>query len=111
MHYSAKQNYLFLRNRIEVQNRDLTVGQFSYVVYGFAVIVEQYESLAEAKQRARNASERLPVKYAEEHGSVVLVGHGFFNRLIAIELKKMGWKGKRKATAKHWHCTSYSYDE
>ena len=58
----------------------------------------------------KKASERL-VKYAEGHKSVVLVGHGFFNRLIAIELKKMGWKGKRKATAKHWHCTTYSYDE
>ena len=58
----------------------------------------------------KKASEVL-VKYAEEHESVVLVGHGFFNRLIAVELKKMGWEGKRKATAKHWHCTSYSYDE
>lgn len=68
------------------------------------------ESLLEAKQRAKKASERL-VKYAEEHRSVVLVGHGFFNRLIAVELIKMGWKGKRKATAKHWYCSTYSYDE
>jgi broad specificity phosphatase PhoE len=73
----------------------------------FCGYARQYESLTEAQQRAIKASEQL-VKYAEEHKSVVLVGHGFFNRLIAVELKKMGWKGKRKTTAKHWNCTTYS---
>ena len=73
----------------------------------FCGYARQYEPLAEAKLRAKKASERL-VQYAEEHKSVVLVGHGFINRFIAVELKKMGWKGERKATAKHWHCTTYS---
>ena len=67
------------------------------------------ESVANAKRRAKLASEQL-VKYAEEHKSViVVVGHGFFNRLIAEELKKMGWEGKRKSSAKHWNCTTYSF--
>jgi broad specificity phosphatase PhoE len=73
----------------------------------FCGYARRCESLAEAKQRAKKASEQL-VKYAEEYNKVVLVGHGFFNSLIAVELKKMGWRGKRKATAKHWHCTTYS---
>ena len=107
---------LFRETELPVPSRNL---KFKMRPNSWAVILRclwfcgyarQNESLVEAKQRAIKASERL-VKYAEEHKSVVLVGHGFFNRLIAVELKKMGWKGKRKATAKHWHCTTYSYDE
>lgn len=51
------------------------------------------ESLSEAKDRAKNASEIL-VEYAQEHISVVLVGHGFFNMFIAKELQKKGGKVK-----------------
>ena len=65
------------------------------------------ESLSSAKIRANKASGLL-VKYAQEHTSVVLVGHGFFNMLIAKELQKRGWKGKRSTSSKHWSCTTYS---
>jgi broad specificity phosphatase PhoE len=70
---------------------------------------KQCESVANAKQRAVQASEQL-MKYAEEHKSVVLVGHGFFNRLIAVELKKLGWEGKRRSSVKHWNCTTYTLE-
>jgi broad specificity phosphatase PhoE len=66
------------------------------------------ESLSNAKGRAKKASELL-VKYAQEHTSVVLIGHGFFNMLIAEELQKTGWKGKRKTSSTHWNCTTYSF--
>lgn len=65
------------------------------------------ESLAQAKERARIAAELL-VKHANQTSSVVFVGHGFFNRLLAKELQKMGWIGNRKISSKHWHCTTYS---
>ncbi len=65
------------------------------------------ESLSNAKYRAKKASELL-IEYAQEHISVVLVGHGFFNMLIAKELQKSGWKGKNKTSSKHWSCTTYS---
>jgi broad specificity phosphatase PhoE len=65
------------------------------------------ESLSNAKDRAEKAS-RLLVEYAKEHNTVVLVGHGFFNILMAKELQKMGWRGKRKTSSKHWVCTTYS---
>lgn len=65
------------------------------------------ESLSKAKERAKKATELL-VEYAQKHTSVVLVGHGFFNILIAKELQKTGWKGKRKTSSKHWNCTTYS---
>ncbi|TWT27075.1 histidine phosphatase family protein [Planomicrobium sp. CPCC 101110] len=64
------------------------------------------ESLKEAKQRAEKAAQHLIV-YSREYRSVALVGHGFFNMLIAKELQRKGWKGKRKLGAKHWNCVSY----
>ncbi|WML44837.1 histidine phosphatase family protein [Neobacillus sp. PS3-40] len=65
------------------------------------------ESLSLAKYRAIKASEQL-IDYANEYNTVVLVGHGFFNMLIAKELKRKGWKGERKTGAKHWSCTTYT---
>ena len=43
------------------------------------------ESLSDARIRAKKASKIL-VEYAREHKYVVLVGHGFFNMLVAKEL-------------------------
>lgn len=65
------------------------------------------ESLSEAKLRAKKAAQQL-IDYANEYKSIVLVGHGFFNMLIAKQLKKSGWTGKRKVGSKHWNCTTYS---
>lgn len=67
------------------------------------------ESLVDAKVRAEKAARRL-VEYAKEKDNVVLVGHGFFNMLIAKELQNLGWNGKRKSSSKHWHSTTYSFD-
>jgi len=65
------------------------------------------ESFADAKNRAKQAAEEL-VRSAEKTQSVVLVGHGFFNILIAKELLKMGWTGAKRPTTKHWHVTTYT---
>lgn len=65
------------------------------------------ESFADAKQRAKAATEIL-VKYAEEHQAVLLVGHGILNSLIGKELRKMGWYSNGQTSAKHWNCTTYS---
>ena len=51
---------------------------------------QQVESYAMARARARRAAERL-ADSATEGGRVVLVGHGFFNRLIGRQLKRAGW--------------------
>lgn len=64
------------------------------------------ESFSYAKKRAEKAAKIL-VEYAQEHQSVALVGHAFINMLIGKELRKMGWKGKRKTSAKHWLSTTY----
>ena len=64
------------------------------------------ESLAKARGRARAASRRL-VGLAETHGSVLLVGHGMFNTLIASELNAAGWVGPRWPTRGYWSAATY----
>lgn len=65
------------------------------------------ESLKSAKKRANQAAVEL-VGYAEQYRSIVFVGHGFINQLIAKELQNIGWSGKRKADSRHWSCTTYT---
>lgn len=65
------------------------------------------ESLNCAKKRANKAAIEL-VGYAKKHDSIVFIGHGFINQLIAKELRNMGWKGKGKTDSKHWGCTTYT---
>ncbi|MGS2777202.1 histidine phosphatase family protein [Robertmurraya sp. GLU-23] len=65
------------------------------------------ESFADAKNRAKQAAEEL-IRSAEKSQSVVLVGHGFFNILIAKELLQMGWTGAKRPGAKHWQITTYT---
>lgn len=66
------------------------------------------ESLSSAKLRAKMAARKL-ADLADDYQSVALVGHGVFNRLIARELQRQGWKGKRNTAAKHWNGTSYYF--
>lgn len=66
------------------------------------------ESLKEAKLRAEKAAKKL-IDSSIEYGPIVLVGHGFMNILIAKELKKKGWKGRRKTASEHWGCTTYFF--
>ncbi|PSL40072.1 broad specificity phosphatase PhoE [Planomicrobium soli] len=73
----------------------------------FSGYSNNYESFDEAKLRAKKAAQQL-ILYSSEFQSVALIGHGFFNIMIAKELQKKGWKGKRKLGARHWNCVSYS---
>lgn len=73
----------------------------------FSGYSNECESFRQAKDRAGMAVQLL-IDYAHEHKSIALVGHGFFNMLIAKELQKKGWKGKSKVSARHWNCTTYS---
>ncbi|NMH68310.1 histidine phosphatase family protein [Bacillus sp. RO3] len=64
------------------------------------------ESSKHAKERAVRATEQLS-EAARKHHHIVLVGHGFFNKMIAKELKRNGWKN-RKMSTKHWVCHTFS---
>ncbi|TYR81503.1 histidine phosphatase family protein [Priestia megaterium] len=65
------------------------------------------ESFKEAKKRAEQAAQSL-IAYAKEHQFVTVVGHGFFNIMIAKELQKAGWNADQKINGKHWNCSAYT---
>ena len=67
-------------------------------VFGFSL---NGESLFQARRRARSIASSL-VHSANQHHSVVFVGHGFINHLVANELRKTGWTGPRKLDSQHW---------
>jgi hypothetical protein len=59
------------------------------------------ESFTNAKNRAKEAAIRL-IQLAEEHQSVLPVGHGFINHFIAKEIRKRGWYGPSKPGKAYW---------
>jgi len=66
------------------------------------------ESLAAARRRASKAARRL-TQLSTKHRSVMLVGHGVFNALIASELRDDGWNGPPwSPRTSHWAYTTYS---
>jgi broad specificity phosphatase PhoE len=69
-------------------------------------ISENGESRSHAKNRAELAAARL-VELAEEHQDVLLVGHDFFNQLIARELRNHGWSGPSKPGNGFWEYGIY----
>ncbi|KPQ37319.1 MAG: Fructose-2,6-bisphosphatase [Phormidesmis priestleyi Ana] len=64
------------------------------------------ESLALSRARAKAAADLLEGQ-SRNAESVVLVAHGGINRLIAKELRKRGWRGRRLPRSQHWGCTTY----
>ncbi|MBA2875192.1 histidine phosphatase family protein [Thermaerobacillus caldiproteolyticus] len=65
------------------------------------------ESYWQAKQRAEKAAIVL-CRYAKTYGNVVVIGHGWFHRLVGKQLRKQGWKRTTAESAKHWHAVSYT---
>jgi broad specificity phosphatase PhoE len=57
-------------------------------------------------RRANAASKRLS-SLAATHGSVMLVGHGYFNVLIAWRLLAAGWRGPVWPTGSYWSVAVY----
>jgi broad specificity phosphatase PhoE len=61
----------------------------------------QAESRVAAELRARDAAQRL-IELARQQGSVLLVGHGVMNRLIARALSARGAMGPRRLPTGYW---------
>lgn len=66
------------------------------------------ESLNQAKNRASKASQML-ISLANEHKSVLFVGHGVYNRLLSNELRARGWLGPKNPGNKYWSFGVYKY--
>jgi broad specificity phosphatase PhoE len=70
-------------------------------VFWFGGYARSCESFQKAKLRAAQAAQILHTA-AQQHGTVVLVGHGFLNRFVKEELLKMGWGAFGEGTNQHW---------
>ena len=59
------------------------------------------ESYAHLKERAKRCSDQL-MATAKEKESVIFVGHGILNRVIAKELGRRGWLSDSKKSNDYW---------
>jgi broad specificity phosphatase PhoE len=66
------------------------------------------EPITSVKQRADTAAVKLK-KIADEHGSVMLIGHGIINRFLARRLRKKGWSGPNNPGYNYWEYGVYEY--
>lgn len=66
----------------------------------------EVESRKAARARARDAATRLE-ELADQYRTVFLVGHGYFNQMIAAELRRRGWRGPRFPAKRNWGSSRY----
>lgn len=66
------------------------------------------ESVGTAKRRASTAAQRLQSLASE--GPVLLLGHGFMNRMIARQLEADGWTRQAGNGSQYWSATVYQND-
>jgi broad specificity phosphatase PhoE len=64
------------------------------------------EPISNAQQRAKIAFLKLK-EIAFEYGSVMLIGHGIINRLLARNLRSNGWKGPKNPGSNYWEYGVY----
>jgi broad specificity phosphatase PhoE len=64
------------------------------------------ECVHTARRRAHEATLELG-HLAEEFRDVLFVGHGMLNALIGRDLRRLGWRGPRRATDDYWGLSVY----
>ncbi len=64
------------------------------------------ETRKQAQVRAREMAEFLTAR-AREGGDVLVLAHGYFNLMISLELKKMGFIKTLEQGFKYWGCRRY----
>lgn len=67
---------------------------------------ESAETVSATRQRAAHVADRL-WGLARTHGSVLVVGHGWFNRFVAMELRKRQWHGPRILPPGYWASATF----
>jgi broad specificity phosphatase PhoE len=67
------------------------------------------ETIGVVRRRAVKMADLL-CALADEHEAVLVVGHGVFNRFVAAELRRRGWRGPRILPAGDWSAASYRLD-
>lgn len=72
----------------------------------FCGVSGEVESYREARQRAQRAADRLV--QLSQSGTVLLVGHGIMNKIIARELRRRGWQAEKHASSRYWSTAIYN---
>ncbi|WP_206702532.1 histidine phosphatase family protein [Cupriavidus basilensis] len=67
------------------------------------------ESARKARMRADTAAQRLQSLASE--GPVLLLGHGFMNRMIGKQLKAAGWTQEKTDGNRYWSATVYRMNQ
>ncbi|MDI7774010.1 phosphoglycerate mutase family protein [Asticcacaulis sp. EMRT-3] len=81
-------------------------GFLARVCWWYLNIHGDVEGREPAKIRARKMAKFLYDK-ASEGGDVLVLAHGFFNLMISIELKKMGYIKTLEEGFRYWGCRRY----
>ncbi len=68
------------------------------------------ETRRQAVERAKKAADFLAEK-AREGGDVLVLAHGYFNLMISLELKKMGYIKTVEQGFQYWGCRRYELKE
>jgi broad specificity phosphatase PhoE len=68
------------------------------------------ETVAMTRQRAARVADRLS-DLADEHGSVMAIGHGMFNRFLAGQLRRRGWRGPNMMPRQYWASAQFDRPE
>lgn len=79
----------------------LATWTFLFRVFWLFGFSQNAETIREAQRRALKSATKLD-QLAIEHGSVLVVGHGIMNRLIARELTKTGWRKTAGTKSQYW---------
>jgi len=69
-------------------------------------VTSSEEPIAAARARAQRVTENV-ISLAREHRSVLVVGHGVFNSLIARRLRALGWSGPLVPPSRYWSVATY----
>jgi len=67
------------------------------------------ESFFDARQNAKVGAEQL-IEYAQQHNTVLLVGHGINIYFIAKELVAQGWAGKIGCNKDYWNFNQFVFE-
>ena len=65
------------------------------------------ENIRQARARARLAAQQLHEEAAQ--GKVFLAAHGWFNRMVRRELRKLGWRCVHNGRDNYWAFREYHY--
>jgi broad specificity phosphatase PhoE len=65
------------------------------------------ESITLTRARAVRVADRLDA-LAAEHGSVIAIWHGIFNRFVAYELLRRDWRGPKVLPAAYWSAAQFN---